>query len=180
MDRQPHLPGPTLLLRPLAEADREPLYAVAADPQIWALHPAHDRWQRPVFDVFFDDALAQGGALAIVEQPGGAIIGSSRFQNYDPQAGGSVEIGWTFLARSHWGGSTNRELKRLMLAHALAHVRRAVFMVGADNLRSRRALEKIGADLTDLAEVRQMAGRDVIHLRYQIERDSFAAGPLAA
>ena len=124
----------------MAEADREPLYAVASDPQLWALHPAHDRWQRPVFDAFFNDALARGGALAIVERSTGAIIGSSRFQNYDPQAGGSVEIGWTFLARSHWGGGTNRELKRLMLGHALAQVERALFMVGADNLRSCRAL----------------------------------------
>lgn len=163
----------------MAEADREPLYAVASDPQLWALHPAHDRWQRPVFDAFFDDALARGGALAIVERSTGAIIGTSRFQNYDPQAGGSVEIGWTFLARSHWGGGTNRELKRLMLGHALARVERAFFMVGADNLRSRRALEKIGAELTDIAEVRRMGGRDVNHLRYQITRDSFAAGPLA-
>lgn len=124
----------------MAEADREPLYAVASDPQLWALHPAHDRWQRPVFDAFFNDALARGGALAIVERSTGPIIGSSRFQNYDPQAGGSVEIGWTFLARSHWGGGTNRELKRLMLGHALAQVERALFMVGADNLRSCRAL----------------------------------------
>ena len=124
----------------MAEADREPLYAVASDPQLWALHPAHDRWQRPVFDAFFDDALARGGALAIVERSTGAIIGTSRFQNYDPQAGGSVEIGWTFLARSHWGGGTNRELKRLTLGHALAQVERALFMVGADNLRSCRAL----------------------------------------
>lgn len=77
----------------MAEADREPLYAVASDPQLWALHPAHDRWQRPVFDAFFNDALARGGALAIVERSTGAIIGTSRFQNYDPQAGGSVEIG---------------------------------------------------------------------------------------
>ncbi len=163
----------------MAEADREPLYAVASDPQLWALHQAHDRWQRPVFDAFFNDALARGGALAIVERSTGAIIGTSRFQNYDPQAGGSVEIGWTFLARSHWGGGTNRELKRLMLGHALAQVERAFFMVGADNLRSRRALEKIGAELTDIAEVRRMGGRDVNHLRYQITRDSFAAGPLA-
>jgi len=33
-----------------------------------------------------------------------------------------VEIGWTFLARSHWGGATDREVKRLMLDHALSFV----------------------------------------------------------
>lgn len=179
MDRQPVLAGENVMLRPLVEADREALYQVASDPLIWEVHPAHDRWQRAVFDAFFADALAQGGALAIVERPGGATIGSSRFQNYAPATGGSVEIGWTFLARSHWGGSANREVKWLMLGHALANVERAFFTVGEHNLRSRRAMEKIGGRLTDWRETRVMAGREVAHVRYEITRDSFASGPLA-
>ena len=55
-----------------------------------------------------------------------------------------IEIGWTFLARSHWGGAHNRELKRLMLAHAFKFVDNVIFFVGANNLRSQRAVEKIG------------------------------------
>lgn len=179
MDRQPVLEGERLLLRPLTPEDRDALYEVASDPAIWALHPAHDRWQEPVFDAFFADALAKGGAVAIVDKASGGIVGSSRWQNHDPADGGSVEIGWTFLARSHWGGSTNRELKRLMLGHALQSVERATFAVGENNLRSRRALEKIGARLTDLREAREMAGETVVYLRYEIDRAGFASGPLA-
>src|SRR5688572_1431031 len=115
MDRQPTLEGERLLLRPLRTDDWDALFAVASDPLIWEVHPAHDRWQEPVFRAFFIDALEQGGALVVIDKASGAMIGSSRYQGHEAGQGGSVEIGWTFLARSHWGGSHNREMKRLML-----------------------------------------------------------------
>lgn len=97
------------------------------------------------------------------------------------RGGGSVEIGWTFLARSHWGGTFNHAMKRLMLTHAMASVAECRFLVGETNLRSRRALERIGARLTDACEERIMTGGEVIpHLTYVITREDFAAGPLAA
>src|SRR6186713_2199642 len=122
MDRQPVLEGERLILRPLTEADWDALYGVASDRELWAVHPSHNRWQEPVFREFFADALAKGGALAIVDRTTGAVIGSSRFQGHDPAAGGEVEIGWTFLARSYWGKGYNAEVKRLMLAHAFRFV----------------------------------------------------------
>jgi RimJ/RimL family protein N-acetyltransferase len=184
LDRQPVLEGEHILLRPLALDDWHALFAVASDPLIWEQHPAHDRWQEPVFRAFFDDALANRGALVAIDRANGAVIGSSRFQGLDKApkggGGGSVEIGWTFLARSHWGGTYNHEMKRLMLAHALASVAEVRFLVGETNLRSRRALEKIGGRLTDREDVRPMAdGTFVRHLIYAITRDDFANGPLA-
>ncbi|MFN3989630.1 MAG: GNAT family N-acetyltransferase [Erythrobacter sp.] len=180
-DRQPVLEGELLILRPLQAEDWDALYAVASDPLIWRQHPAHDRWQEPVFRTFFADALANKGALVIIDKPSGAVIGSSRYQGLDEANGGSVEIGWTFLARSHWGGSTNRELKRLMLAHALASLAECRFVVGEANHRSRRAMEKIGARLTDHTEVRAMAGGAMLrHVTYVITRRDFATGPLSA
>lgn len=180
LDRQPVLEGERLILRPLRADDWDALYAVASDPLIWEQHPAHDRWQEPVFRAFFADALAQQGALAIAEKSSGAIIGSSRYQGLDEAGEGSVEIGWTFLARSHWGGSTNRELKRLMLTHALASLAECRFVVGETNHRSRRAMEKIGARLTDRREMRVMAGGAMLaHVTYVITRADFATGPLA-
>lgn len=180
MDRQPTLDGETLQLRPLRETDRDALYAVASDPELWTLHPAHNRWQRPVFDAMFDDALANGGALAVIEKAGGRIIGSSQYRP-SAKVAGAVEIGWTFLARDHWGGGTNRELKRLMLAHLLAHAERAVFRVGAGNRRSRRAMEKIGGRLLDMTEdVTFPDGRVLPHVFYTIDRAGFASGPLSA
>ncbi len=178
MDRQPVLEGERLLLRPLRPDDWSALFAVASDPLIWEVHPVPDRWQEPVFRAFFTDALDQGGAMAIVDKQSGAIIGSSRWQGHDAEKS-IVEIGWTFLARCHWGGSCNRELKRLMLTHALVWVETVAFCVGENNFRSRRAMEKIGGRLTDRAEVREMAGSRQGYVVYEITSECFASGPLS-
>lgn len=177
MDRQPVLEG-ELLLRPLAEDDWDELFAVAADPLVWELHPLNTRWQEPVFRAFFDEALREGGALVAVDKRNGAIVGSSQFRGHDADAS-QVEIGWTFLARSHWGGQANRAMKRMMLGHALAAVERVVFRVGETNWRSRRAMEKIGGRLTDATERLEGPNGPIVHVIYEITRDSFAAGPLS-
>jgi len=178
LDRQPILEGETLLLRPLGADDWDALFAVASDPLIWEQHPAHDRWRKPVFRAFFADALAHGGALAVIDTNSGEVIGSSRYQGLEPEAGGSVEIGWTFLARRYWGGSTNREMKRLMVAHALASIAECRFAVGEENWRSRKAMEKIGGRLTDRVDMRGMAGSQVIHVHYVIGLAEFESGIL--
>lgn len=148
-DWQPVLTGDTLLLRPLRTDDFDALFAVAADPLIWEQHPEPTRWQREVFTRFFNAGMASGGAFVIIEQATGRIIGSSRYYDWQPDTR-EVAIGFTFLARSHWGGDTNRELKRLMLDHAFRYARTAWFHVGPDNRRSRRAMEKIGGTFSHL------------------------------
>lgn len=168
-DRQPVLTGDRVALRPMTAADRDALYAVASDPLIWEVHPAHDRWQRPVFDAFFDAGLASGGALVILDRASGTVIGASRYDHYRSEAD-EIEIGWTFLARAYWGGGYNGEVKRLMLAHIHRFVGTVVFQVGEDNIRSRRALEKIGAVLRPGREMRMMAGTMKPHLSYVIVR----------
>ena len=177
-DRQPTLEGPNLLLRPLQEADWEALFAVASDPLIWEQHPAHDRWQESVFRAFFEDALAHQGALVVIDKASGSVIGSSRYQGLEEAGGGSVEIGWTFLARFAWGGRTNHELKRLMVAHALASVAECRFAVGESNWRSRKAMETIGGRLTDRNEDRGMAGVPANHVIYVIGKAEFESGIL--
>lgn len=143
-DFQPVLKGDLIELRPLQAEDFPDLYAVAGDRLIWEQHPDHDRHEEPVFREFFRQALASGGALIVIDTATGKVIGSSRFHGYDREKD-EVEIGWTFLARSHWGGRYNAEMKRLMLEHAFRSVRSVVFLIGPRNLRSQRAVEKIGA-----------------------------------
>lgn len=179
MNRQPVLEGERLWLRPLAERDWSALFAVASDREMWARHPSHDRWQEPVFREFFDDALAQGGALAIMDKASGGVIGSSRFQDHLPAGEGQVEIGWSFIARPYWGLGYNAEFKRLMLEHALASVGRVIFRVGADNVISRKAMGNIGGRLTGETFTAERAGRAVEHVIYEITRESFREGPLA-
>lgn len=168
LDRQPTLVGPTLALRPLVADDFEALYAVANDPLLWAQHPNADRWQRPVFERFFADALASKGALIALRRADGAVIGSSRFV---VDAEGDLEIGWTFIARSSWGGAVNGEMKRLMLDHAFGRVASVVFRIGRDNMRSRRAVEKLGAVFERDFE-RPGGGEGVL---YRLDRGGYAA-----
>jgi RimJ/RimL family protein N-acetyltransferase len=143
-DLQPVLTGKLVTLRPLQQEDWQGLFAVASDPLIWEQHPASDRYQEPVFRAFFREALECGGAFVVLDAADGRVIGSSRFNRYD-QEQSEIEIGWTFLARSHWGGACNAEMKTLMLNHAFNFVTTVVFYVGQTNVRSQKALEKIGA-----------------------------------
>jgi N-acetyltransferase len=142
-DSQPTLRGELLELRPLLPADFDALWAVASDPGIWEQHPAKERATPDGFRKFFQDALDSGGALIAHDVRDGKVIGSSRFFGYDAERN-EVEIGWTFLARSHWGGRYNGEMKRLMLDHAFRFVDCVVFLVAPTNYRSQRAVEKIG------------------------------------
>jgi len=143
-DLQPVLKGELLELRPLRQEDFPELYAVASDPLIWEQHPNSDRFKEEVFREFFREALESGGALVALDCRDGRIIGSSRFHAYNEEKS-EIEIGWTFLARAYWGGAYNGEMKQLMLRHAFRFVKSVIFLVGPQNLRSQKALEKIGA-----------------------------------
>jgi RimJ/RimL family protein N-acetyltransferase len=142
-DLQPVLKGEFLELRPLRPRDFHDLYAVASDPLIWEQHPSNDRYKEDVFRSFFRDALESGGAFIAIDAKDRKVIGSSRFHEYNEEAS-EIEIGFTFLAGSHWGGTYNREMKQLMLRHAFKFVKSVVFLVGPQNLRSQKAMEKIG------------------------------------
>jgi RimJ/RimL family protein N-acetyltransferase len=142
-DYQPVLKGELVELRPLRADDYGALFAVASDPLLWQQHPAEDRHESSGFQKFFDGALASASVLAAIGTRSGDLIGSSRYHGYDANRS-EIEIGWSFLARSHWGGTYNGEMKRLMLTHAFRFVERVVLLVGPDNLRSQRAVEKIG------------------------------------
>jgi RimJ/RimL family protein N-acetyltransferase len=168
-DWQPTLEGDLVLLRPTRPDDWDEMFAAASDPLIWAGHPAKDRYTEPVFRKYFDAALDSGGALTIIDKETGGIVGCSRYHDYQAEES-RVEIGYTFLVRSCWGGAVNGEVKRLMLAHAFRFVDTVQFAVAADNFRSRRACEKIGATLSDKTEMRPTAGGEIPYCIYEISR----------
>jgi RimJ/RimL family protein N-acetyltransferase len=172
VDLQLLLKGSLIELRPLQPDDFDALFAVARDPLIWEQHPARDRYQEDVFRTFFREALESGGAFVAIDVANGRIIGSTRFYGYDADRS-EIEIGWTFLARSYWGGRYNREMKQLMLRHAFDFVNRVIFLVGPQNLRSRRAVEKIGGVESGRVE---RNGRE--SLVYEITREHFREGAL--
>jgi RimJ/RimL family protein N-acetyltransferase len=164
---QPRLTGSLVELKPLRPEDHDALYAVARDPLIWEQHPVSTRHEDAVFRAFFAEALASGGAFLVTDAETRLAIGSSRFHGYN-EAKSVIEIGWTFLARSHWGGRHNAEMKHLMLRHAFRFVESVVFLVGPENTRSRKAMERIGGVLE--------SGRSANgNLVYRITASAFAA-----
>jgi RimJ/RimL family protein N-acetyltransferase len=170
---QPHLVGEHLELRPLRPEDWEALFAVASDPLIWEQHPARDRYKEEVFKEFFQEALESGGALVVIDRKTQKVVGSSRYFGYDPEKS-EVEIGWTFLARSYWGGKYNGEMKRLMLDHAFKFVDRVVFLIGPENFRSRRACEKIGAVFAGTRQKTDRRGKINESVVYELKKPTIA------
>jgi RimJ/RimL family protein N-acetyltransferase len=169
MNRQPILQDDHVILTPLRQDEFEELLAVSSDPLIWAQHPNPDRWQRAVFQNYFDGALASGGAFMIRSKAHGNAIGSTRFYDHDAAAS-EIKIGYTFFSRDHWGRGTNQRVKRLMLDYAFQHVNQVIFHVGAQNLRSRIAMQRLGAELMgeqDVAYVGEPPKKNVV---YRISR----------
>ena len=167
LDLQPQLEGELLQLRPLRADDWDALFAVASDPLIWAGHPDRERYTEPVFREFFRTAIESRGALAVLDRATGRMIGSSRYVWHGPP-NNELEIGWTFLARAYWGGRFNTEMKRLMLQHAFQFVDRVIFIVGVTNIRSQKAMLKIGGVLTDRREVRPLNGQPSENVVFEI------------
>ena len=143
-DWLPTLDGPSLLVRPVTKDDFEGLYQVASDPVLWSLHSEPNRYERSVFQKFFDKMVSPPVALVVLDKSKGQIIGGSRYYDYNPREQ-SVVVGYTFLAQKYWGGPTNPELKKLMIDYALKRVNVVVFHTSEGNLRSQRAIAKLGA-----------------------------------
>lgn len=169
MELQPRLVGELLELRPLRPDDWDELFAAASDPLIWEQHPSPDRYQEEVFRKYFQGALDSGGALVAIDRASGSIVGSSRYHGYNAQAS-VVEIGFTFLVRSLWGGKYNGEMKRLMIDHAFRFVENVTFRVGTNNWRSRKAVEKIGGVLTGRSEMVDVNGTMIEHVMFRLMR----------
>jgi len=165
---QPTLRGEHVQLRPIRADDLDALHAAAADPLVWEQHSERNRHERPVFERFFAGALECGGGLVALDAAG-HVIGSSRYYDWDP-SDRSVVIGYTFLARSHWGTGTNREMKRLMLDHAFRWAKIAWFHVSPGNVRSQRALERIGARLDRQQDV-SVGGVMSPRMIYRLDRE---------
>ncbi|CAI8801704.1 GNAT family N-acetyltransferase [Pseudomonas sp. IT-232MI5] len=176
-DCQPALYGSTLKLRALIASDFETLFLAASDPLIWTGHPASDRYERQVFEAYFAARLATRKALAVIDIETAQIVGMSSYY-IPPDQPESIAIGYTFLVREKWGGDANRELKRLMLEHAFKVYDTVYFHIGPANLRSQKALLKIGAGHLYDAEL-NLSGAPALCKCYGLSRAQWLANPKA-
>lgn len=141
---QPTLENENVKLIPLWEDDFERLFEIASDSKIWEQHPNKNRYQREVFKVFFKGALESKGAFLILDKATGEIAGSTRFYDFDEEDN-SIYIGYTFYAVKFWGKGVNSQVKKLMLDYIFQFTEKVNFHVGAENYRSQKAMEKLGA-----------------------------------
>ncbi len=169
---QPTLENDKAILYPLQEADFEKLYAVASDPLIWEQHPNKDRWQREVFRTFFDGALQSKGAFKIIDKATGKLAGSTRIYDYDEQ-NKSILIGYTFFGRAFWGKGLNLSVKALLLDYLFDFVEQVYFHIGAVNVRSQIAIERLGATKVDELEVAYFGEAPKLNYVYRISKQDW-------
>ncbi len=174
MNLQPSLYGKRYELLPLKESDFPALFAVASDPYVWSQHPNPNRYQEAVFRNFFEGALESGGAFKVRRKEDGAIVGSTRFYDYDSKSK-TVLIGYTFYGAQYWGQGVNQEIKTLMLDYGFDFVDQVIFHVGRENFRSHRAMEKLGALVLRELEVAYHGEESKVNLEYSILKSEWLA-----
>lgn len=136
------LQGGALTLRPLTEADIQPLCDLAS---------AHAEALRlmgtpPNTPDYYRGALTDPAQMAFVVEVGGKLAGSTRYGDIRAAHSG-LEIGWTWLTPEHWRTGTNRRMKLLMLRHAFEEMGMERVQLKTDllNTRSQAAIEGLGA-----------------------------------
>ncbi len=169
---QPKLENDSLQLLPLAESDFERLFNVASDPEVWAMHPNKERYKRDVFQNFFKGALQSKGAFLIIDKETTAVLGSTRFYDYD-ENDESILIGYTFYGTKFWGKNINASVKKMMLDYIFQFVEKVIFHVGKDNIRSIKAMTKLGAENLGETEVAYFGETPKINVVFQIKKDEW-------
>ena len=169
---QPTLENSEVKLLPLQESDFERLYEVASDPLVWAQHPNKNRCEREPFRNFFEGAMMSGGAFLILDKITGEVAGSTRFYDYD-KGQNSIFIGYTFYGTKFWGSKLNPQAKKLMLDYIFQYVDLVKFHVGAENWRSRKAMERLGAELKGEVVVAYHGEPNRNNVEYWITKDNW-------
>jgi N-acetyltransferase len=157
-------------LLPLERSHFEELYAAASDKVTWAQHPNPLRYQKEVFQNYFQGAIESQGAFVVVEKSSSKIIGSIRFYDYESNTN-SIFIGYTFLQYKYWGGRYNPSIKKLLLDYIFTHVQEVHFHVGANNLRSQKAMERLGAEKGKEIEIAYFGEAAQVNIEYVIKKE---------
>ena len=164
---QPTLENEAILLSPLQKKDFDVLYKAASDPKIWEQHPNKERWQKEIFKTFFEGAIQSKGAFKIIDKSNDSVIGSTRFYDYS-ESENSIQIGYTFYMTQYWGHGTNNTVKRLMLDYIFHFVSKVYFHIGQNNIRSQKAISRLGALKIGEQEVAYFGEKPILNFVYEI------------
>jgi RimJ/RimL family protein N-acetyltransferase len=142
------LEGPTLRLEPLV-LEHAPLLWPKSDPEIFrhSLEPPRDASPEAFEDWIRYCLTAPASALwTLFDKATGEAVGNSGYLEIRPPHR-ALEVGRTWIARSRQGTRVNPESKYLLLCHAFEDLGavRVQLKTDLNNLRSQRAIEKLGA-----------------------------------
>ncbi|MHA6532037.1 GNAT family N-acetyltransferase [Paenibacillus sp. BAC0078] len=144
------LKGSFIRLVPMEESHRPELVELLQNPQIWEF-----TWRKistvEQVNELIETALAnkENGSeipFVMIERSSGKVIGTSRIKNLD-RTHRNAEIGGTWISPDFWRTSANTESKSLLLHYCFEELGliRIDFTIVGGNLRSQRAIERIGA-----------------------------------
>ena len=159
-------------LLPLQNDDFERLYLVASDPKVWEQHPNKERYKREVFENFFKGAMESGGAFIIINKESNEVLGSTRFYDFN-EKNKSILIGYTFYGTNSWGKNVNPQVKKIMLDYIFQFVDTVIFHVGNDNIRSVKAMERLGAENLGEQEVAYFGEAARTNFIFQIKKEDW-------
>lgn len=134
-----------LRLEPLADADIPALVTLAEANRDGLLYMSGTQrldWYRTALA-----DLRELRALPFAIRLGDELVGTTRYADFINSLP-ACEIGWTWLDQRQHGSGLNTSIKYLMLKHAFENWRmvRVQLKTAASNLRSQRAIEKLGAE----------------------------------
>lgn len=148
MDEDLILETSRVRLEPLHARHLDDLIRNANDPALWEFTFGTNPFgSRREAEAWLRDALHSGHvAFAIVDRETGETIGSTRYLDIAPEYR-KLEIGYTFVAQRYWRTHVNTHCKFLLLQYAFErwNAVRVQLKGEAINLRSRSAMERIGA-----------------------------------
>ncbi len=152
MDVQPvTLTGRVVRLEPLSEAHVADLARVGLDEKIWhymrySTVETIEQMSQWVQELLRLQAAGTDLPFAVIHLASGRAVGCTRYLEIDPEYR-SVEIGGTWYGLDYQGTMVNTECKYLLLKHAFEVLGcvRVWFKTDRRNLRSQRAIERLGA-----------------------------------
>lgn len=141
--------GQTVELIPLEQDHYEELFLIAKNKRIWEFY-AYDASDPLKFKEIFSATLVEKEKgtqfpFVIYNKSENKIIGSTRFLDIQSRHK-KLEIGTTWLHPEFWGSAVNPECKLLLLTYCFERLQaiRVQLKTDENNLRSRKAIEKIG------------------------------------
>jgi RimJ/RimL family protein N-acetyltransferase len=153
------LQGTHCSLRPLSADHHDGLVAATRDGELWKLwYTAVPSPEGMKAEIDRRLALQAGGSMLpfTVLDASGRVVGMTTYMNVDA-ANRRVEIGSTWYAHSTQRSALNTECKRMLLAHAFETLDciAVEFRTHRLNLQSRRAIERLGAQLDGILRAHQ-------------------------